>query len=149
MQQAVDHLRYQRTANLLGYLGLLPFAGLTLLLFADVHPALVVDALRFYAATILVFVGAIHWGTSLYSGNVADALVSVAVALYAWLCLMFGEVTSLLGLTAGFVGIYIHDRDRYRDLMPWFVKLRRNLTLVVSTSLMISVGWLVFRSDAI
>jgi hypothetical protein len=72
----------------LGYLGLIPFvlgAALVWIVRADVH-AYVALALSTYAALILSFLGAIHWGLAMRQPSTPTALWlwGVVPALVAW-----------------------------------------------------------------
>lgn len=72
----------------LGYLGLLPFvlgAALVWIVRADVH-AYVALALSTYAALILSFLGAIHWGLAMRqpAGHPSVWIWGVVPALVAW-----------------------------------------------------------------
>ena len=52
----------ERVATGLGYAGLLPFFGGLALLWYPPMADLGISALTLYAAVILSFVGAVHWG---------------------------------------------------------------------------------------
>ena len=55
------------TARAIGYAGLIPFIGLSAMsvLWRDVHHSAVLFSLLAYGATIISFLGAIHWGLAI------------------------------------------------------------------------------------
>lgn len=81
----------QRVATLLGNLGLVPFFVLALLTWIpDAAAALRVElALIAYAACILSFLGAVHWGLALGQPQLTKA--------QSWNALGWGVLPSLLG----------------------------------------------------
>ena len=80
-------------ARLLGYGGLLPFLGLAVAVFVDWQPLGIepLPWLAAYAATILSFVGAVHWGIGVAApdlpGRRTWLIASVLPALVAWVAL--------------------------------------------------------------
>lgn len=125
----------------LGAGGLIPFvllAGGLWVVPPEYHPVLH-DWLRTYAAIILSFVGAVHWGVAMLHRDMAEqdrAVVmgwSVVPALVAWIGLLM-QLRAGLALTAAmFVLQYTMDRQlgaRF-PLPPWYLRLRRGLTVVV------------------
>ena len=62
------------SAAWLGYGGLIPFVGLTLMVLLDWHHQMVwSDALVGYGAVILSFVGALHWAFAMLLPDLAPA----------------------------------------------------------------------------
>jgi len=55
------------TARAIGYAGLIPFIGLSAMsvLWRDIHHSAVLFSLLAYGATIISFLGAIHWGLAI------------------------------------------------------------------------------------
>lgn len=135
-------------AQRLGYAGLLPFiAPLLVLPFAgDGLQLWVLRALLAYAAVILSFVGALHWSVALLGRSEASSVrllvVSVLPSLLAWLSLLLPLAQGLLLAMISFLALYAFDRSAWREL-PWFLQLRRNLTLVALCCMFI--GWLWVR----
>ncbi|MCL7463177.1 DUF3429 domain-containing protein [Pseudomonas sp. NW5] len=141
--------RPPQLAWLLGLAGLIPFVSGALGVW--VTPAgwrtLVLEALLDYAALILAFMGAIHWGLALRgeSGDLRTQLqlgLSVIPPLLGWLAIAFG-VPALLAiplLLLSFVGLYLADlRAIALGLAPvWYARLRLPLTLIVSLSLLVA-----------
>ena len=127
----------------LGYGGLLPFLALAAgALHGGMHADLWRAALFAYAAVILSFVGALHWGIALAAPDLAprqrSALFawSVIPALLAWpaLLLYAGPASALL--IGGYAAHYAQDwrlvsATRTRGVLPdWYLPLRLRLTLV-------------------
>ncbi|MCZ8252128.1 MAG: DUF3429 domain-containing protein [Hylemonella sp.] len=136
-----------RVVALLGYGGLLPFAlgALGLLLMPKGH-ALWQAMLLGYAAIILSFVGALHWGFAM-SASAADApglySWSVVPALLGWVALLLPGVLPLLGsdlrsgtvlaaalLIVAYAAHYLQDRrlTRRQALPAWYLPLRLRLS---------------------
>ncbi len=129
-------------ARALGYGGLLPFLGLAAAAFFDWQPLGIAPRpwLAAYAATILSFVGAVHWGI----GIAAPALrarrtwlvASVVPALVAWVALALPARAGLWLFVAGFMGWYAWERATAWPHFPdGYRTLRTVLTLGVSLSL--------------
>ena len=91
MSQVIE----QRIGSLLGNFGLLPFFALAVaswIPFADAPARVVLIALVGYAAVILSFLGAVHWGMTLLTPQLTKS--------QAWNTLGWGVVPSLLGWLA-------------------------------------------------
>ena len=140
-----------RLAILLGYAGLIPFISGTIGIWIT-PPAWRTDvlmALLHYAAVILAFMGAIHWGLAMARERQDDAAhrqlgLSVLPALLGWLAISSG-LPALLALTlliSGFIGLYLADVHAVKlELAPrWYTALRKPLTAVVLISLL--AAWL-------
>jgi hypothetical protein len=154
-----------RWRSLLGYGGLLPFAGLALLawLAPPAVARLAITAQVGYGAVILAFVGALHWGRALAAdepgapvhsdagrgsraaGGGGALLWSVMPSLWAWAASLLAPRVALLALAAGLVlawavdqRLYAEDRDR-----RWhagFLRLRALLTAVATLALLASAA---------
>lgn len=140
-----------RLAILLGYAGLIPFISGAIGIWIT-PPAWRTDvlmALLHYAAVILAFMGAIHWGLAMARERQDDAAhrqlgLSVLPALLGWLAISSG-LPALLALTlliSGFIGLYLADVHAVKlELAPrWYTALRKPLTAVVLISLL--AAWL-------
>ena len=130
-----------RTAELLGYGGLIPFVGLSLcLIFGwEIDGLSTRSLLVGYAVTILSFLGAVHWGFAVAapdSHSSRDFVASVVPPLLAWVVLALKSPADLLALVLAFPAWFIWERAgimaRYPD---WFRRLRAILTIVVTISL--------------
>lgn len=141
----------RRTAAVLGYLGLLPFYGALVGIWleqGDVGQASW-RILIGYAAVILSFVGAVHWGLALnapahltrlgpgaLTWSVLPALIAAAVLVFD---LRGGA--AMLVLAAGFSGQFVADRRAQRTgLCPeWYLTLRGRLTAAVLAALLLGL----------
>jgi hypothetical protein len=140
----------QRLALGLGLGGLLPFVGLAVLAWggSTVGPTWALRGLILYGASILAFLGGLHWGFAL-SGRLSDraarvALVwSVVPSLIAWSAAWMPEQAALLGLAGGLVLAWAFDQRAWPQygIGPWFLRLRGLLTFVATGSLLTS-AWI-------
>ncbi|WP_455375055.1 DUF3429 domain-containing protein [Kaarinaea lacus] len=133
-------------ATILGYAGLLPFiafaSGLWLApvqYLPDIHHALLT-----YAAVILSFMGAIHWGAAIDLGNDKQKLqlgISVIPPLLAWLALLLplNYSYALLIVTFSVLCIYDSRMTKHDQLPDWYPTLRVPLTTIVVASLIMSL----------
>ncbi len=129
-------------AAALGYAGLLPFIFLSIALwFVDRVTAVPVsDALLLYAAVILAFMGAIHWGVAMMQPNGPNGLqlgLSVVPPLVAWFGSFTPWIINYAVLYLAFAGLCVFDsRQTKLGVLPgWYPKLRVPLTVVVVLSL--------------
>jgi hypothetical protein len=134
------------TAALLSAAGALPFVTLALAPSIDFEPfgrpPLVV--LSLYAAVILSFMGAVHWGLAM--GKTAarrdsswQFIVSVLPALLGWFSLSFFPMAVALRVMAlGFAALLLYDLRAVRvgSAPRWYAHLRWPVTVVVVASLM-------------
>ena len=134
----------RRTANRLGYAGLIPFVVLAPASLLDAHHGITwSDALFAYGAVILSFVCALHWGFAMALSGLDDArrvrtmLWSVVPSLMAWPALLLVPMEAAVLLVTGFVLHYIQDRRlaRHAELPDWYLPLRLQLTVVACLSL--------------
>ena len=124
-------------ARLLGFAGLVPFilfsagAWTTFPVMQNAHFILLT-----YAAVILSFMGAVHWGVAM-AGNVATAKIqlgaSVLPALLGWLALLTPMLHGYLLLAGCFIALLAADTLAARKgLLPdWYMPMRVILTTVV------------------
>jgi hypothetical protein len=139
----------QRFAWLLGMAGLLPF--FTHALFAWLtSPYEVAGVLRsqvHYAAVVLTFLGALHWGVTIASPSIEGVpagrrmVWSVLPAIYAWIASLFPLELSLPLLFFGLLVALAVDWPLYRHspVPGWFYTLRIVLTLGAAAS--IGASW--------
>jgi uncharacterized membrane protein len=127
--------------KLLGYGGLIPFIGLALLSLTQLFPREIVNsALLSYAATILSFVAALHWGFAMTIPSLSenDRIYqyswSVVPPLLAWLALLVSPTIGAVILIAGFIANLWQDLSFYKpnkvDLPKWYLPLRIRLTII-------------------
>ena len=121
----------------LGYLGLLPFvlgAALVWIVRADVH-AYVALALSTYAALILSFLGAIHWGLAMRqpANNTAAWVWGVVPALVAWPAAVMPPDAGLVIHGLMLLASYVVDRRLYpaQGVSAWLT-LRFRLSAVAA-----------------
>jgi hypothetical protein len=89
-----------------------------------------------YAAAILTFLGALHWGVTLASPQIVDGravtrmLWSVLPSIFAWIVTLYPVRMALPLLWAGLLVAFIVDWLLYRDtpVPRWFMTLRAVLT---------------------
>jgi hypothetical protein len=134
-------LAHRSTARWLGYAGLLPFLPAFALPWIQ-DPAVQVGlqkSVMAYAAVILSFIGALHWGVALHSPVAATTrsklVFSVLPALLAWIALLIPAVWGFALLITGFAVALLVDRHWWSD-QPWFFRLRCHLTIGAIASLL-------------
>jgi len=128
------------TISRLGYAGLVPFVVLPCLMWL-INPELlpfVSIALGGYAATIVSFLGGVHWGIGFMKGDAAPRfhfIWGVVPSLLAWLALMMPAPGALPLLGLVFVVCYLVDRKTYpaAGLANW-LPMRLRLTMVAALS---------------
>jgi len=122
----------------LGYGGLIPFVGLAMAMWwlPQGQQATAALALLAYGATILSFMGAIHWGLTMReaSGPSAGMLLwGVTPSLIAWVGLLLPVAPGLLLVAAVLWICFAVDRRVYpaTGLREW-LPMRLHLTIVAS-----------------
>ena len=123
-----------RTVCLLGYAGLIPFiAGAAWVWATRASPtgATAAFALAAYAATIVAFLGGVHWGPALRDGgrDVAALGWGVVPQLAAWLALLLPSRSALVVLAILLALCFVVDRRLYgrAGLASW-LPMRLQLT---------------------
>ena len=132
----------EATAKMLGYAGLIPFIIFSL--GSWIPLPYVSDAIRIlvaYAAVILSFMGAIHWGVALSRSARHRSkyyIASVLPALTAWLALLLPESYALLILLTAFIVLLAYDCAvmKPQGFPLWYIPLRIRLTIVVALCLL-------------
>ncbi len=136
-----------KIAQLLGYLGVIPFIALALTLVLDSSFSILgatdnTGILLGYAAIVISFIGAVHWGVALAgsSKNKTSLYVyGVVPSLVAWSALFLPEVAALAGMAVVVIVLYFMDRALLSGLVPaGYFKMRLFLTLIVSLSLLVA-----------
>jgi hypothetical protein len=136
-------LGWQRERNWLGYAGLLPFLGSATMLLLDADPAhrlLAVDVLRYYAAVIASFLGAVHWGAAAGdpSNRRARLRWGVMPALIAWTLLLVPPNAAFIGFAALFAAVFYVDWRLLPLLDSHYRQLRLQLSVVVIATLLVA-----------
>ncbi len=125
--------------------GLAPFVGLALL--SALNPASVslLHALESYAAVILSFVGALHWGYAVHANAQGRmALIqygwSVLPALFGWLALQLPLALALRAQALTFIACYAVDHAlAAAEVIPrWFLRLRAALSVIAVVALVVA-----------
>lgn len=133
----------------LGAAGLIPFIVLAgaIWVVPEDYQSLAYSWLRSYAAVILSFVGAIHWGVAMAQQDIGERdrdlmlMWSVIPALVGWGGMLLSLRPGLLIVAAMFIAHYSMDKQlATRVTMPeWYLALRRGLTFVVVACLLVAV----------
>jgi len=127
----------ETTAKFLGYAGLIPFVTFSIGSWIPLpYVSDAVQTLIAYAAVILSFMGAIHWGVAMSSANQQRSkffIASVIPALTAWLALLLPDPLALIVLLCGFIALFAYDQsvNKSQALPDWYIPMRKTLTLVV------------------
>ena len=126
-------------ARRLSHAGLLPFVGgalLVHLVWPEAHPYAAL-ALAAYAATIVAFLGGVHWGVAFTQPNPDPRLFAwgVVPSLVAWVAIVMPPSAGLVVLGAMLIACYAVDRRLYvaHGLQRWLV-LRFRLSAVAALS---------------
>ncbi|MEM8547062.1 MAG: DUF3429 domain-containing protein [Pseudomonadota bacterium] len=93
-----------------------------------------------YAATILSFLGALHWGMAIgrpsAAGNARLYAASVIPSLIAWVALALPPAGGAALLATGFAGWNQWERSAcWNDYPAWFQRLRTLLTAIVTATM--------------
>lgn len=131
-------------AKWLGATGAIPFVATAV--FAAFGPenwsGWAAQALAYYGAVILSFLGGIHWGLAIANNgperiSPARLCWSVVPSLIAWAALLLPLFAGLVVLTAAFgLALFVDTRANTRALVPpWFPDLRTALSIAVIASL--------------
>lgn len=149
-----------RPAVVLGFAGLIPFVICALAAWIIWFPwyFLAIELQTFYAACILSFLGAVHWGLAMAGygaarGAEAGAMSwqrlgwSVGPALLAWIALAFVPKFGLPLLIAGFCAMFFGDLKAIDAgyAPPWYRDLRKPLTVIVILCLIATLLALLLR----
>lgn len=98
-----------------------------------------ISAYMTYAAVVIAFIGAVHWGVILNHPETAPTsqrsilTVGVLPGLLAWLALMVSVEFGLLIFCCSFPALYGFERfSVLKTILPaWYLNLRLILTLIV------------------
>lgn len=138
---------FPAVAKWLGYSGVIPFVVLALGIVSGINfdaygISNATGKLLIYAAVIVSFIGAVHWGVALGVAREhqnALFLYSVLPALFAWLWTFLAVKLALLGMALTIAAMYFIDRQLLtRHVPPAYLTMRLHLTLVVGISLLLA-----------
>lgn len=124
--------------------GAVPFVGLASIALIAGPPwqTQSLDALMSYAAVILSFMGAVHWGFALAPSATtepsASLLAGVVPALVGWGATLLPESLGFIVLALAFVAVLGFDHTAIRNgtAPVWYGRLRLPVTFVVVISLL-------------
>jgi len=135
-------------AKWLGATGALPFLALMILIVlgTPAWTGWATQALAFYGALILSFLGGVQWGLAIGAGKpVSDSVlarrlaISVLPSLIGWAALLMPLQLALLLMAASFALVLSFDLQASAkgDAPVWYPKLRVPLSVVVITTLLV------------
>ena len=136
---------WHRERAWLGYAGLLPFLAGSIALLMSSDSAITstaVDVMRYYAAVIASFLGAVHWGVAKQDPTYARVRLrwGVMPALIAWTLLLLPPGPAFVGFAALFAAILYVDVRLLPLLDANYQQLRIRLsTVVIACSLLAGV----------
>ncbi|MFO0122393.1 MAG: DUF3429 domain-containing protein [Inhella sp.] len=126
-------------ASRLGYAGLLPFVGGAALAWLLARPdylaehAFVMQGLSAYAATVIAFLGALHWGLVMRQPEPGALRWGVWPALLAWVGLLMPAYAGLVVHGVLLLACYAVDRRSYPRLgVGGWLTLRFRCTVLAS-----------------
>ena len=133
------------TASYLGYAGLMPFIGLSALIFffpESHHKEFAIFCLLAYGATIVSFLGAIHWGLTMRQAIPNKWLLAwgVVPSLLGWISLLLESELGLLLLATTLWLCFIVDYKIYPKFkLTHWLQIRLFLTFVASVSIVSAI----------
>lgn len=127
--------------KILGYGGLIPFIGLALINFFKVIPTDIAQSgLLYYAAIILSFIAALHWGFAMFLQSLSESqrniryIWSVIPPLAVWFSIVLDPASFALILITGYLANLWQDillkKIVANEIPPWYLPLRIQLTFV-------------------
>ena len=133
-----------RRARWLAYGGLIPFYGLALLAWIETCREWALQGIAAYAAIIIAFLGAVHWGRALQQfdrGNQFPTLLfGIMPAVLGWFALLLPLEFSLPMLAAGLVFVWGTEQMVFTEALPdWYRHLRHQLT--AAAVIVVLIGW--------
>ena len=148
-----DKTQIPRSALVLGWLGVVPFAAFSTLSITGgfLAPGAATECLFAYGALILSFMGGVHWGFAVNqtqdqqgvktAGMGARLAISVLPALAAFGLWFVPVITALLGLAIVFLILLAYDISTVRAgyTPDWYGTLRIQLTGSVCVFLFLAV----------
>lgn len=116
-------------AEYLGYAGALPFlvGGVAT---AILHQPILAQSVQLYGATIISFLGGVHWGVALRNPTRVDFLYAVTPSLFGCSAALLHPPEGLPILAGGFAAAWMYDEVRFsKDGYWWYRRLRRPLSV--------------------
>ena len=151
-------IRTPDVPQFLGLGGVIPFAcgALFTTVSPDAYVTVFANATQLYAASILSFLGGVHWGLALRHASIIssrDFIVSVVPSLVGWGAALSSPHPGLLILSSSFAALYGYDRLRLAaarispSIPPWYLPMRLPLTVAAAGGC--AITWItVYRCDA-
>ena len=132
------------TARAIGYAGLIPFIGLSAMsvLWRDIHHSAVLFSLLAYGATIISFLGAIHWGLAMREEKPdRNAIIwGVIPSLVAWVSLIVDNHWGLAIQVITLWSCFWVDYKRYPKFgVGQWLSMRLLLTVIAGICLALPV----------
>ncbi|MBR71436.1 MAG: hypothetical protein CMM30_00645 [Rhodospirillaceae bacterium] len=130
---------------LLGWAGLIPFWGLTIVSHCNNDYANFATQLQvFYGAVILSFLGGIHWGIPILrerSSHQKHLYWGVVPSLIGWLALALPTTWTIIILAIGFIISFLVDVWFFSaSSYYWYKQTRFFLTIMVVLALLINLA---------
>ncbi len=135
--------RNKMMARGLGIGGLLPFYALAVLTWHDGLRPWALHTVIGYAAVILAFLGAVHWGRALSDlarhNHIGTLAFGIMPAIIGWLAIMLPVEFALPMLIAGLVFVWGSEQMAFFEVLPaWYRHLRHLLTAAAVLALVIA-----------
>ena len=128
-----------------GYVGLVPLiAGAIAVWTSEVSEVgVVAEAMLFYSATVLSFLGGVRWGMALNNPRSARMASSLTIGIFpplvAWVMLLIDLQWGLLGTAVAFGLMYASDLFAAKEgtAPAWYPTLRMPLTIAADVALLL------------
>lgn len=141
----------------LGLAGVIPFAtgALATAIAPETYIPMFATATQLYGASILSFLGGVHWGLALRHNPAVmtkDFVVSVIPSLVGWSAALANPNPGLAILSSSFVMLYGYDRfrlaaSRVSPMIPsWYLPMRLPLTVAAAGGCAVS-WYTVYRCE--
>lgn len=133
-------VRTPGTVQILGFAGAIPFLAGAIATTITSDPMPFARATQLYGASILSFLGGIHWGVALRSAvhgvsGTRDYIYGVIPSLVAWSAALMPPPEGLFVLTSSFGLAFLYDMFRFgqRSAVPsWYRRLRVPLSIAAA-----------------
>ena len=130
--------------EIFGILGFLPFIYIMFLIFTDRDNInIYLDLVIFYLFIIIAFIGATYWGIAISKKKKTKLIIfSIIPSVVVTLIYMI-NISILLKLLFGIIFlnfIFLYEKIFFKNELPsWYLNLRRNLNLLVTSAVLIIV----------
>ena len=132
------------TVYYLSYGGLLPFIASVIGFYVldETYRTFSMLAFITYAAVIIGFVGAVHWGFLLKEEFINRNLflgISVLPGLIGWAALLTTHQYALIIFVVSYPLLFVYEKlTKLNDILPdWYMKMRLKLTMTVTILVLI------------